>query len=1253
MKGTYKRALARALAGVLVFALMAPGIGMMPEAKAAYSNINGVLGVYVSSGIPVVDDFTAWTGGDGAAPENLDAATYSHESGTLPDGLAVGDNGEIRGTPLEGIDNSTVTIKATVGEKSSTKSITVNIDDELSDVTITMSRTNGDKVGSVWTPEASDWKIGTKVVPESAASAIGQASFAWSGGAANVTGNSYTLAEGDIGKTLKLTVTSAYTTGSVEKTFNVAAPVPFAAKDYKLTFAAGDTTKTLNVNDLVVSGSGTPPYKIFMIGQNDGKVATISNPTSSGESVTVTAVAKGTVKVQVSVEDNDGEIDISDVTIEVPATNDNQAQVDAIAEDWLTWSQIRGSNPSDATSGRYELRSNLNRPSAPTTAGGIKITDRSTISFNFSLTSINPSNSDLDISSSGVLTRADRYTTATLVVTVVKGSGTARVQAQETFPVFANDSGDMIILEDVAAWIAWSWIRGSNTDNSSPYDVYTDLDLDRAFRTANTVSKNNSNKYYTADELKDVRIRWFWDPDNSGSAYDVDIDLYTGEVDEFPERDSRGDLIAHVYFNGEESYYEPKSFDVIFKAGDDQAQVDAVQNWLTWNIIRGSNAAQSSKINNTGTNATSSNSPPSNNNRLEVTSNLNLNPTIPPSLDRSSTNSTDIEIDDVTIRWSASPSRISGTGIVTFPASGSTQVTLTATIEKGNATDKTKTFYLSILPAEDQAVVNEAITWLTWNQIRKSNGANSSSTGPYITFSDLTLPTSYETDDGEVVTIRWNTSNSNYVRTNGEVTPPSSSQSVTLTAVFTYESISSTSFTNNPNTKTFTLTVRRPTDSEAVAADRDAITWDFIKRQNTSQTRVTTDLNLPDFGDNGSTIVWSSSNTAVISNTGRVTRPAAGVSNATVTLTASLRKGNITNTKTITVTVLSVDGETAFEVVSTANGTTATLSREGFAAISKNGTNSVEAKMGICDISFDANAASTIYSQTNGNIVIAARIVPSSEIPAAIRTQLGDRPVIDLTILGGDRTITNFNGTATVRIPYTLRLGEKANSLVMYYLDSSGSYQLIRGFYDSVNKQLVFKTKHFSRFQIGYNPKTFTDIQDSWAIDAIEFIGARELTVGITGTSFEPLKALSRGEFTANLMKAYGIGIDRTATDNFSDVNPQEAYAPYLATGKKMGIITGTGGNNFAPTRQIGRAEMFALLYNILKAIGEVPPAVEGGKTLASFTDSNEVGEWFREGVDALLRANMIDGTGNNLLQPRAPTARATMAQMLYNLLTR
>jgi len=91
------------------------------------------------------------------------------------------------------------------------------------------------------------------------------------------------------------------------------------------------------------------------------------------------------------------------------------------------------------------------------------------------------------------------------------------------------------------------------------------------------------------------------------------------------------------------------------------------------------------------------------------------------------------------------------------------------------------------------------------------------------------------------------------------------------------------------------------------------------------------------------------------------------------------------------------------------------------------------------------------------------------------------------------------------------------------------------------------------------------------------------------------------------------------------------------------------GGNLFAPEKEITRQEMFTLLHNALRVIGQLPEG-SSGKTLSGFTDSDAIAPWAREAMMLLVETGIIGGSDGKLT-PQGTTTRAEMAQVLYNLL--
>ncbi|WP_338016109.1 immunoglobulin-like domain-containing protein, partial [Paenibacillus paridis] len=181
----------------------------------------------------------------------------------------------------------------------------------------------------------------------------------------------------------------------------------------------------------------------------------------------------------------------------------------------------------------------------------------------------------------------------------------------------------------------------------------------------------------------------------------------------------------------------------------------------------------------------------------------------------------------------------------------------------------------------------------------------------------LTLPAT----GANGTTITWSSNDSTVVDEDGKVTRPSytaGDKEVTLIATITKGGVT--------ETKTFTVQVKAnpQTNAEAVAEDKAALEVTFESGDSAtnvtkdltdkaalevtfesgdSATNVTKDLTLPATGASGTTISWSSSDTTVVDEDGKVTRPSYTAGDKEVTLTATITKGGVTETKTFTVQV--------------------------------------------------------------------------------------------------------------------------------------------------------------------------------------------------------------------------------------------------------------------------------------------------------------------------------------------------------------
>ena len=279
-----------------------------------------------------------------------------------------------------------------------------------------------------------------------------------------------------------------------------------------------------------------------------------------------------------------------------------------------------------------------------------------------------------------------------------------------------------------------------------------------------------------------------------------------------------------------------------------------------------------------------------------------------------------------------------------------------------------------------------------------------------------------------------------------------------------------------------------------------------------------------------------------------------------------------------------------------------------------------------------------------------------SNLPENVRDAIGDRPLVQLTLsIDGRQTHwSNPNAPVTISIPYAPTAAELANpeSIVIWYIDGNGkAVSVPNGHYDPETGTVTFTTIHFSYYAVSYNHMSFKDVaNDAWYAKAVSFIAAREITTGTGGGNFSPEAKLTRGQFIVMLMKSYGIAPDLNAKDNFADAG-NTYYTGYLAAAKKLGISAGVGNNMFVSEKEITRQEMFTLLYNALKVIGQLPQG-DSDKTLDHFSDAGQIDSWAKEAMTLLVKTGTIGGNAGKL-NPTSTTTRAEMAQVLYNLLSK
>ncbi|MFD0670737.1 immunoglobulin-like domain-containing protein [Cohnella sp. GCM10027633] len=294
--------------------------------------------------------------------------------------------------------------------------------------------------------------------------------------------------------------------------------------------------------------------------------------------------------------------------------------------------------------------------------------------------------------------------------------------------------------------------------------------------------------------------------------------------------------------------------------------------------------------------------------------------------------------------------------------------------------------------------------------------------------------------------------------------------------------------------------------------------------------------------------------------------------------------------------------------------------------------------------------------QLNGagnTVTIVIRHADKSGWSRQLTDQVGDRPVVDLSVMSGGKPISwnNSKAPVTIMIPYT-PIGAEAQhteQLVVRYVDGNGNVTPVpSGKYDASTGQIVFRTTHFSDYAIVYAKPAFNDLP-LWASKEIEALAARGIVDGRTGTTFDPGTRISRAEFLAQMIKL--LELDASFDGNFADLEPGADYYKEIGIGRALGIILGTGGNKFQPELQISREDVAVIIKRALDRWQNKLPQVSS-KSIDDFKDGAKTAPYAREGLTYLLNVGLLQGNGGNTLNPKGNLTRAEAAVILYRIYT-
>ncbi|MEW9672423.1 S41 family peptidase [Ammoniphilus sp. 3BR4] len=175
---------------------------------------------------------------------------------------------------------------------------------------------------------------------------------------------------------------------------------------------------------------------------------------------------------------------------------------------------------------------------------------------------------------------------------------------------------------------------------------------------------------------------------------------------------------------------------------------------------------------------------------------------------------------------------------------------------------------------------------------------------------------------------------------------------------------------------------------------------------------------------------------------------------------------------------------------------------------------------------------------------------------------------------------------------------------------------------------------------------SFSDIENSYAKQAIQELAAKGVIHGIGNGQFHPAGLVTRQDFAIILAKALGLEANHSSSHAaFSDL-PQDHYAfAAVEALAEAGIIAGVGPNQFGTGQALSREQMATIL---VRALDLDSP---GKRSLLTFKDTDKISAWAKDAVGATVELGLMYGAEGNLFDPQGNARREQVALVVARFL--
>lgn len=172
----------------------------------------------------------------------------------------------------------------------------------------------------------------------------------------------------------------------------------------------------------------------------------------------------------------------------------------------------------------------------------------------------------------------------------------------------------------------------------------------------------------------------------------------------------------------------------------------------------------------------------------------------------------------------------------------------------------------------------------------------------------------------------------------------------------------------------------------------------------------------------------------------------------------------------------------------------------------------------------------------------------------------------------------------------------------------------------------------------------FTDIRQSYAVDAITSLSAQGVITGYQDGSFQPRRSISRQEWASVFVKSLNWTSEPGTVLPFTDVSPWAV--PYVSALYQYNITTGISATEFGVKQPISRQDV-AVWY--ARYLGLTDQQQVTG--VSTFADQADISDYAKSSVWLMEQLGLMEGNKQHDFAPKQPIQRQAAILVAYRVL--